>query len=88
VPLYPGVVQRGDVAVSEWSGAVLAVAPATGSMVVRCSTRPIDDRAGGTLARIHLDPASGRALFVDVIRKGDGPSIEVLPDRWARARQA
>jgi hypothetical protein len=45
----------------------------------------IDDRAGGTIMRAHLDPASGRALFVDVIRKADGPSIAVLPDRWARA---
>ena len=42
-------------------------------------------RAGGTIARAHLDPASGRMLFVDVIRKCDGPSIEVRPHRWAIA---
>jgi hypothetical protein len=37
--------------------------------------------------RAHLDPATGRALFVDVIRTNDGPSIEILPERWARAGQ-
>jgi N-methylhydantoinase B len=84
-PLYPGVVQRGALAVSAWSGAVLAAAP--GNWLDGCPVLDIeiDDRAGGTLTRAHLDPASGRALFVDVIRKGDGPSICVSPDRWARA---
>ncbi|MBW8753849.1 MAG: hydantoinase B/oxoprolinase family protein [Sphingomonadales bacterium] len=87
VPLYPGVVQRGNLAVSECSGAVLAVAP--GNWLDGCPVldTPIDDRAGGTIMRAHLDPATGRALFVDVIRKSDGPSIAVLPDRWARAGQ-
>lgn len=84
-PLYPGVVQRGPLAVSEWSGAVLAVAP--GNWLDGCPVldTPIDDRAGGTIMRAHLDPGSGRALFVDVIRKNDGPSIEICPQRWMRA---
>ncbi|HEX8059230.1 MAG TPA: hypothetical protein VF481_21355, partial [Novosphingobium sp.] len=86
VPLYPGVVQRGDLAVAEVSGAVLAQAP--GNWLDGCPVldTPIDERAGGTIMRAHLDPATGRALFVDVIRKSDGPSIAVLPDRWARAQ--
>lgn len=85
VPLYPGVVQRGNLAVSEYSGAVLAVAP--DNWLDGCPVLDIliDDRAGGTVARAHLDPASGRMLFVDVLRKGDAPSIECRPDRWARA---
>jgi N-methylhydantoinase B len=87
VPLYPGVVQRGNLAVAESSGEVLAVAP--GNWLDGCPVldTPIDDRAGGTIMRAHLDPATGRALFVDVIRKSDGPSIAVLPERWARAGQ-
>jgi N-methylhydantoinase B len=88
VPLYPGVVQRGNLAVSLWSGEVLAIAPDNWLSGCPVLDTPIDDRAGGTIMRAHLDPASGRALFVDVVRKGDGPSIAVLPDRWARAGQA
>jgi hypothetical protein len=86
VPLYPGVVQRGNLAVSECSGEVLAVAP--GNWLDGCPVidTPIDDRAGGTIMRAHLDPATGRALFVDVIRQSDGPSIAVLPERWAQAQ--
>ena len=87
VPLYPGVVQRGNIAVSECSGEVLAIAPDNwldGCPVVDTA---IDDRAGGTIMRAHLDPATGRALFVDILRKSDGPSIEVLPERWSRASQ-
>jgi N-methylhydantoinase B len=87
VPLYPGVVQRGNLAVSECSDAVLAVAP--GNWLDGCPVldTAIDDRAGGTIMRAHLDPVTGRALFVDVIRQSDGPSIAVLPERWARAGQ-
>ncbi len=85
VPLYPGVVQVGNRAVSASSGACLAIAP--DSWLDGCPTLdiPLDERAGGTIARAHLDPVSGRMLFVDVIRKGDGPSIAVCPDRWAKA---
>lgn len=87
VPLYPGVAQRGNLAVSEWSGEVLAVAPDNWLDGCPVLDTKIDDRAGGTLMRAHLDPATGRALFVDVIRQSDGPSIAVLPERWARAGQ-
>lgn len=84
-PLYPGVIQRGNLALSEWSGAVLAVAPDNWLDGCPVLDLPIDDRAGGTMARVHLDPLSGRALYVDVIRQSDGPSIEVRPARWTMA---
>jgi N-methylhydantoinase B len=86
-PLYAGVVQHGNLAVSERSGEVLAVAPDNWLDGCPVLDTPIDGRAGGTIMRAHLDPGSGRALFIDVIRKADGPSIAVLPDRWARAGQ-
>ncbi|MDG2004021.1 MAG: hydantoinase B/oxoprolinase family protein [Novosphingobium sp.] len=84
-PLYPGVVQRGNLAVSEWSGTVLAVAP--GNWLDGCPVidTHVDDRAGGTITRSHLDPASGRLLFVDVLRIQDVPSMDVLPLRWTQA---
>jgi N-methylhydantoinase B len=83
-PLYPGVVQRGPFAVSENSGAILAIAP--GNWLDGCPVldMPVDDRAGGIVARAHLDPITGRMLFVDVLRSGDGPSIDIRPDRWVR----
>jgi len=85
LPLYPGVVQRGNLAVSEWSGAVLAVAP--GNWLDGCPVidTHVDDRAGGTITRSHLDPATGRLLFVDVLRIEDGPSMDIAPLRWAQA---
>ncbi len=84
-PFYPGVAQHGNLAVSEWSGAVLAVAPDNWLDGCPVLDMPIDERAGGTVARAHLDPASGRMLYVDVIRQSDGPSIAICPDRWALA---
>ena len=87
-PLYPGVIQRGDLAIAEGTCAVLAAAP--GNWLDGCPVldTPIDERAGGTIARMHLDPESGRALFVDVLRRGDGPSIQVMPESWTRATGA
>ena len=79
------MIQRGNLALSEYSGAVLAVAPDSWLDGCPVLDMAIDERAGGTVARAHLDPLSGRMLFVDVIRKGDGPSIECRPDRWAKA---
>ena len=86
-PLYPGVLQRGNLAVSELSGTVLAVAPDNWLDGCPVLDTAIDERGGGTIARAHLDPASGRMLFVDVLRRGDGASIECRPDRWARANE-
>jgi N-methylhydantoinase B len=84
-PLYPGVVQRSDLALAEQSGAVLAVAP--GNWLDGCPLleMPIDEGARGVMARAHLDPLTGRMLFVDVVFAADGPSIEIRPERWVRA---
>jgi hypothetical protein len=71
--------------VSQFSGAVLAVAPDNWLDGCPALDLPVDDRAGGTVARAHLDPASGRILFVDVLRRHDAPSIEIRPARWLRA---
>jgi N-methylhydantoinase B len=87
LPLYPGIVQRGDFAIAERSGAVLAVAP--GNWVDGCPVIEtlIDPRAGGIVSRFHLDPLTGRILYVDVSRTSDGPSISICPERWMRAGQ-
>ena len=85
LPLYPGIVQRGNLAIAEASGAVLAVAP--GNWLDGCPVidTHVDDRAGGTITRSHLDPATGRLLFVDVLRLQDGPSMDIAPLRWSQA---
>jgi N-methylhydantoinase B len=87
-PLYPGVLQLGGLAVSEETGAPLAVAP--GSWLDGCPTLewPAGEAGKGVIARAHLDPLSGRMLYVDVLRPGDPPTIEVAPQRWTRAAQA
>jgi N-methylhydantoinase B len=85
IPLYPGVIQRANLAIAKESGAVLAVAPDSWLGGCPVLDMPIDDRAGGTVARAHLDPLTGRMLFVDVLRKDDGPSIEICTDRWSQA---
>ena len=78
-------IQLGNLAVAEESGAVLAVAPDNWLDGCPVLETQIDERAGGTVLRSHLDPATGRALFVDVTRLGDAPSIEIRPHRWAVA---
>lgn len=84
-PLYPGVVQRGHLAIAQGSGAILARAP--GSWLDGCPVfdTPIDDRGGGIVARAYLDPATGRMLHVDVSRTDDTPCIEIRPERWVMA---
>jgi N-methylhydantoinase B len=83
--LHPGVVQRGALAVAQASGAVLATAPHSWLDGCPVLDLPISDRAGGVVARAHLDPLTGRMLFVDVLRADDPPSIAVCPDRWMKA---
>ncbi len=84
-PLYPGVVQRGDMALAEASGALLAVAP--GNWLDGCPVLDvlIDDRAGELVVRQHLDPLTGRILFADVTFAEDEPGIAINPERWTRA---
>jgi len=82
LPLYPGVIQRGNRAVAELSGALLAVSPGNwldGCLVLDTA---IDDRAGPLVLRQHLDPLAGRILYADVTFAGESPSIEVRPFRW------
>jgi N-methylhydantoinase B len=82
-PLYPGVEQRGNIAVATESGAVLAVAPNhwTDGCPTVTTTRP-SGYGSELLVESYLDPISGRALFVDV-RFDDQPrSFESLPQRW------
>jgi hypothetical protein len=79
------VVQHADLLVAEESGALLAIAPGNWLDGCRVLDTPIHDRAGGVVTRAHLDPLSGRALFVDVVFATERPSIEIRPERWVRA---
>ncbi|MDG2003897.1 MAG: hydantoinase B/oxoprolinase family protein [Novosphingobium sp.] len=87
-PLYPGVIQHGDIAVAEKSGAPLAVSP--GNWLDGCPILDtlLDERGGGLVMRAHLDPLSGRILFADVLFADEGPSMEVRPQRWASKRNS
>jgi N-methylhydantoinase B len=84
-PLYPGVVQHGDLAVAEQSGALLAVAP--GNWLDGCPVLDtlLDERAGQLVVRRYLDPLTGRILFADVQFADEGPGMEIRPRRWADA---
>ena len=91
-PLYPGVVQLGERAIAAASGAVLALAP--GNWLDGCPTldtpldTPLDGRAGDLVVRAHLDPLTGRMLFVDIVFVDEEPGIEIRPERWTRAATA
>ncbi len=84
-PLCPGVVQRGDVAVAERSGAPLAVAPDhwTDGCPVLVETR---SGLGPTVEiRAYLDPRTGRSLYVEAVPGGSPRWFEVSPRRWTGA---
>ncbi len=84
-PIYPGVVQRGGVAYAEVSGAPLAVAPAhwtDGCPVLE--TRRLAD-GPPVVFRSYLDPATGRALHVEVALEAAERSFAVLPRRWTES---
>jgi N-methylhydantoinase B len=86
VPLYPGIVQCGSVAVSEDSGAVLARAPDpwTGG----CATLDEEEvRPGGYVVRMRafLDPRSGRQLYKDILLPDGASHFESSPARWTGA---
>ena len=87
MPLYPGVVQHGAMAVAEESGALLAIAP--GNWLDGCPVldRVIDERAGQLVTRSYLDPLTGCILFADVQFAGEGPGMEIRPRRWADAAE-
>ena len=79
LPLAPGVEQRGGVAVSARSGAVLAHAPAhwtDGCPVL------VDQVAEGVETRSYLDPATGHILHTEVALADEPRSFESNPKRW------
>lgn len=81
-PLYAGVEQHGDLAVSMRSGAVLARAPDRWLDGCPVLDMPIGDHAE---SHAYLDPQTGHILMVDVIPTGMGSAIETCPDRWSKA---
>ena len=85
-PLYLGVAQRGSLAISERSGAPLAVAPDhwTDGCPVLVETR--SDLGPAVHIRSYLDPVSGHALFVEAVPAGAPRSFEIAPTRWLEAR--
>jgi N-methylhydantoinase B len=88
-PLYPGIEQRGPVAVVAASGTVLAIAPNPWTAGCAVLTEPFP--AGGDLKMVldtYLDPMTGRALHLD-LRLGDEPSeFDSSPARWSAARRS
>ena len=79
LPLAPGVEQRGGVAVSARSGAILAHAPAhwtDGCPVL------VQEVAEGVETRSYLDPATGHILHTEVAVAGEPRSFESSPKRW------
>jgi N-methylhydantoinase B/oxoprolinase/acetone carboxylase alpha subunit len=84
LPLYPGVVQRGRVAVAEASGTPLAVAPDHWTDGCPVLTEDRWGAAGPAVTvRTYLDPTTGTALHVEAV-VGDAPrSFLVAPDRWS-----
>jgi N-methylhydantoinase B len=84
-PLYPGVEQRGRLACSSRSGAVLAVAP--DHWTDGCPVLEERRQAGELILHVeaYLDPVSGHALCVDVRPEGIERTFTTLPSRWVTA---
>ncbi len=83
--LFPGVVQIGNLAVAERSGAVLAVSP--DHWTEGCPTLE-DHRAGdgpALIIRSYLDPRTGQTLHVEAVPVGHGRGFEVMPASWTGA---
>jgi N-methylhydantoinase B len=83
VPLFPGVVQAGSLAIAEASGAVLAEAPYPWTDGC-CTLDEENVGANGYVVRMrsYLDPVSGRRLHHEILQP-DGTSLfECSPDRW------
>ena len=83
-PLYFGVEQHGDFAVSSESGAVLAKAP--DHWTDGCPTlADILTTGSGVSIRAYLDPLTGKILATDVAIDGVERSFTSMPDRWVRS---
>jgi N-methylhydantoinase B len=80
--IYPGVEQRGRLAVSTHSGAVLAVAPADWTDGCPTLSRPVGE---GLIERSYLDPVTGTILLTDVVPAGRPCSVRSAPARWIEA---
>jgi N-methylhydantoinase A len=83
LPLYPGVVHRGGVAVASASGEPLAAAPAhwtDGCPVLESPPGP----GPGIVTRCYLDPKTGSLLMVEAVPLGASRAFEVRPDHWQR----
>jgi N-methylhydantoinase B len=83
-PLYPGVVQQGNVAYAEESGQVLAESPhhwTDGCPVLEERRWP--EGGPDVVFRTYLDPLTGRALHVEVALADSPRSFEVNPRRWS-----
>ena len=83
LPLFPGIVQVGNRAVSEHSGAVLAVAP--DHWTDGCLT--LDETNVGSngyvvTVRSYLDPLTGQRLFDELLLPDGTRSFACSPDRW------
>lgn len=86
-PLASGVLQRGNVAVAEHSGAPLAVSP--GNWTDGCPfISGFGNEDGSADYVAYLDPATGELLAVDATPKGNGCSFVIAPERWTRAQSA
>jgi N-methylhydantoinase B len=80
-PLYFGIEQYGDLAVSARTGAVLARAP--DHWTDGCPLLDTIVAAKSEIViRAYLDPLDGRALAVDVVVEGTSRSFESRPKRW------
>ena len=85
-PIYPGVLQRGAIAVAEQSGAPLARAP--DHWTDGCPTlieRRGDADGPDIWYRTWLDPLTGRSLHVEAVVGDVERSFEVSPARWISA---
>ena len=83
MPLYRGIVQLGDKAVAERSGAVLATAP--DHWTDGCRTLDETNVAPNGFvmaARSYLDPLTGECLFHEHRRPDGIRSFESSPNRW------
>ena len=83
-PLSAGILQQGNLAVSELSGAVLAQAPNhwTDGCPQLWNFIPADESVD---VIGYLDPINGRMLFVDVVVKGTERSFTTMPKVWTDA---
>lgn len=79
LPLAPGVEQRGGVAVSARSGAVLAHAPAHWTDGCPVLVQAV---AEGVETRSYLDPTTGHIIHTEVATAGEPRSFESSPKRW------